>query len=231
MSGFYKPTSKDMAQVFDAQLSEIGGLLDMTRAAEQTAGKQQDTLSDTQKQVQEQVKTLKKFNDLQKEQIQTLEKTKDENDKLIQEGASKANDGLAILVNQFSLAASGAMNRTFSIDDLLPSAEFSNLYDEGRMYSGKISSAADNELLAHFTDAGALSQAADDIRQKMYRQAAYDAAVQFTADQINADAVEELKKAQAGLVIKEQPGDGNQQATGGDSSSKTTVSRITAAIN
>lgn len=121
MSDFYKPSSRDMAQLFDAQLNQINELLAQTK---QTAGEvngQQVTLTDTKEQVSQQLDALNKLNDQMDQQIQTLEKTRDLNKQLVDDAISKSQNYLDDLTNAFNSGMENPMNTEVTIEDPLDS--------------------------------------------------------------------------------------------------------------
>ncbi|GGL52004.1 type VII secretion protein EsaA [Sporolactobacillus putidus] len=133
MSDFYKPSSLDMAQVFNAQLDQINQLLAETgQAAKMTADKQL-TLTDTKTQISQQLDALNKLNDQLKKQIQTMDQTRIANEKLVSDATTTAQDasskaqasltGVTGPASPYSQIIQTLLDQTVSIDKPLKAAD------------------------------------------------------------------------------------------------------------
>ncbi|MFX3616585.1 MAG: type VII secretion protein EsaA [Sporolactobacillus sp.] len=141
MANFYKPSSQNMAQVFNSQLSQINELLDETNQAAKSADSKQQSLTETKKQIDQQTESmnklndqLKQLNDQLKQQIQTLQKTDDTNKQMVDDATQKAQDAstaagqnMNSLVTAYQNAMQKPMNTNVAVDKLSASDELNGL--------------------------------------------------------------------------------------------------------
>ncbi|BBO00160.1 type VII secretion protein EsaA [Sporolactobacillus terrae] len=159
MSDFYKPSSKNMAQLFDAQLTQVNELLTQTK---QTAGEvnaQQATLTDTKKQVSQQLDALNQLNDQMRKQIAALQKTRDTNKQLVDDAIHQSQDHLNDLITAFNKGMENPMHTEVAIDDPLNTGNeltgLNNLIDGANTNLSQINTTSNNQfkrLAEDFTD-------------------------------------------------------------------------------
>ncbi|MFT8318601.1 MAG: type VII secretion protein EsaA [Sporolactobacillus sp.] len=163
MANFYKPSSQDMAQVFNSQLSQINELLDETNQAAKSADSKQQSLTETKKQIDQQTESMNKLNDQLnqlndqlKQQIQTLQKTDDTNKQMVDDATQKAQDAsttaaqnMNSLVSAYQNAMQKPMNTNVTVGDLSTENDFQKLSD---LYNGFTSNftVPNSELQSYF---------------------------------------------------------------------------------
>lgn len=234
MANFYKPSSRDMAQVFNDQLSQINELLSETKQVAAEANDKQQNLTETKNQINQQLEALNKLNDQLneqlKEQTQMLEKTRDENDQLVQDATDKAQkatvdaqSGLTDLMNQYQKGTEGLGNQINSEDNLSLNSEinqldqFNNFYTGGQKLITEIPSPGKNnedQITAIFNGTKIYTQ-------NIYTRIAadtYDEVLTNLAGQILSDGKDNLSKAQFALKPTTEIGGGSSGDQTGTSS-------------
>ncbi|MDN3955288.1 type VII secretion protein EsaA [Sporolactobacillus laevolacticus] len=177
MANFYKPSSRDMAQVFNDQLSQINELLSETKQVAAEANDKQQNLTETKNQINQQLEALNKLNDQLneqlKEQTQMLEKTRDENDQLVQDATDKAQkattdaqSGLTDLMNQYQKGMQDPLSQTVSLDQVSVDKEFGSLTDLYKQFNSNFT-VDDQNLFSLFDKDQTYNQDALDL-QKSY---------------------------------------------------------------
>ncbi|EST12486.1 type VII secretion protein EsaA [Sporolactobacillus laevolacticus] len=119
MSDFYKPSSKNMAQVFDAQLNQINELLGETKQTAGDLSDRQSTLTDTKTRVSQQLDALNKLSDQMNQQIQALEKTRDANKQLVDDATTQSQANLTKVVNTFNNGMVDPLSTAVTIENPL----------------------------------------------------------------------------------------------------------------
>lgn len=150
MSDFYKPSSRNMAQVFDAQLNQINELLNETKQTSGNVSEQQTTLTDTKSQVSKQLDALNKLSDQMNQQIQALEKTRDTNKQLVDDAISTSQNNLKDLINAFNNGMENPLSTDVTIENPLDSGHeltgLNNLIDGANTSLTDINATANNQF-------------------------------------------------------------------------------------
>ncbi|MCO7127672.1 type VII secretion protein EsaA [Sporolactobacillus shoreicorticis] len=150
MSDFYKPSSRNMAQVFDDQLNQINELLNETKQTSGNVSDQQTTLTETKNQVSKQLDALNKLSDQMNQQIQTLEKTRNTNKQLVDDAIAQSQNNLKDLINAFNNGMENPMSTEVTIDNPLDSGHeltgLNNLIDGANTSLLGINTTANNQF-------------------------------------------------------------------------------------
>jgi type VII secretion EsaA-like protein len=150
MSDFYKPSSRNMAQVFDAQLNQINELLNETKQTSGNVSDQQTTLTDTKSQVSKQLDALNKLSDQMNQQIQALEKTRDINKQLVDDAIAQSQGNLKDLINAFNDGMENPLSTDVTIENPLDSGHeltgLNNLIDGANTSLTNINTTANNQF-------------------------------------------------------------------------------------
>lgn len=223
MSDFYKPSSLNMAQIFNTQLDEINQLLAETGQAEKTTAGKQLTLTDTKAQISRQLDALNTFNDQLKKQIQTMDQTRMENEKLVTDASTKTQTSLNDMLAQYQQGVSGLGNQTAGAGDLSLTPELTQLDQLNSYFTDG------TQLFNNFQNLGqdnedqitAVFNGTKTYTQNIYRQIALDTFRQVTnnlAGQILSNGENKLSDAKTAL---EQTGVSSGSGTGSSAGDST----------